>query len=187
MSFHSRCTFTFWQQLGSVTTFQWVSNILIQISTFRGFILKTLIFSPKKFVKMAIIVNLGKWQGPEACFRFHPSYKVHRHHQGIFSSWDLFRPFFDIKENVPCWTHILSFQGLHIQVESIPQASTLLMDMRPSSGSGEGALMNHSWKDGRFVIFSLVVKTSSPWVISSLALMNSRMCWHHAVCRAVKL
>lgn len=59
MSFHSRCTFTFWQQLGSVITFQWISNTLMQISALRGFIFKT-VMPPKKLVKMAIIVNLEK-------------------------------------------------------------------------------------------------------------------------------
>lgn len=50
-------------------------NILMQIATFRGFIFKTMIF-PKKYVKMAVIVSLEMWQGPEECFTFHPSYKV---------------------------------------------------------------------------------------------------------------
>lgn len=47
----------------------------MQIATFGGLILKTVIF-PKKYVKMVIIVNLKKWQGPEECFKFHPCYKV---------------------------------------------------------------------------------------------------------------
>lgn len=59
MSFHSRCTFTSWQQLGSVITFQWVSNALMQIPALTAFIFKTMTF-PKKCVKMAIMVNLEK-------------------------------------------------------------------------------------------------------------------------------
>lgn len=59
MSFHSRCTFTFWQQLGRVITFQWVSNALMQTPAFTAFMFKTMTF-PKKCVKMAITVNLGK-------------------------------------------------------------------------------------------------------------------------------
>lgn len=50
-------------------------NILMQIATFRGFIFKTMIF-PKKYVKMAVIVSLEMWQGPEECFTFDPSYNV---------------------------------------------------------------------------------------------------------------
>ena len=35
--------------------------------------------------------------------------------------------------------------------------------------------MKHSWKGRGFVMFSPVVRVSSSWVISSLALVNSRM------------
>ena len=40
--------------------------------------------------------------------------------------------------------------------------------------------MNRGWKDGHFLTFSPVLRMSSSWVLSCLALVKGRMCWLHA-------